>query len=174
MEPMNTILTITHQDFFPDSPRLDTDTFRIREAARAVVVDENGRVALLKVGKHSYHKLPGGGIDEGEDKIEALSREFIEEIGCDANVIAELGAIVELRDKWELKQTSYCYLAKQFGPISEPEFTPEEIADGFSVVWVDSVDIAITLLENDRPTNYEGLFIQKRDLTLLNHALHQL
>ena len=64
MEPMNTILTITHQDFFPDSPRLDTDTFRIREAARAVVVDENGRVALLKVGKHSYHKLPGGGIDE--------------------------------------------------------------------------------------------------------------
>lgn len=174
MEPMNTILTITHQDFFPDSPRLDTDTFRIREAARAVVVDENGRVALLKVGKHSYHKLPDGGIDEGEDKIEALSREFIEEIGCDANVIAELGAIVELRDKWELKQTSYCYLAKQFGPISEPEFTPEEIADGFSVVWVDSVDIAITLLENDRPTNYEGLFIQKRDLTLLNHALHQL
>ena len=174
MEPMNTILTITHQDFFHDSPRLDTDTFRIREAARAVVVDENGRVALLKVGKHSYHKLPGGGIDEGEDKIEALSREFIEEIGCDANVIAELGAIVELRDKWELKQTSYCYLAKQFGPISEPEFTPEEIADGFSVVWVDSVDIAITLLENDRPTNYEGLFIQKRDLTLLNHALHQL
>ena len=174
MEPMNTILTITHQDFFPDSPRLDTDTFRIREAARAVVVDENGRVALLKVGKHSYHKLPGGGIDEGEDKIEALSREFIEEIGCDANVIAELGAIVELRDKWELKQTSYCYLAKQFGPISDPEFTPEEIADGFSVVWVDSVDIAITLLENDRPTNYEGLFIQKRDLTLLNHALHQL
>ncbi len=171
---MNTILTITHQDFFPDSPRLDTDTFRIREAARAVVVDENGRVALLKVGKHSYHKLPGGGIDEGEDKIEALSREFIEEIGCGANVIAELGAIVELRDKWELKQTSYCYLAKQFGPISEPEFTPEEIADGFSVVWVDSVDIAITLLENDRPTNYEGLFIQKRDLTLLNHALHQL
>ena len=171
---MNTILTITHQDFFPDSPRLDTDTFRIREAARAVVVDENGRVALLKVGKHSYHKLPGGGIDEGEDKIEALSREFIEEIGCDANVIAGLGAIVELRDKWELKQTSYCYLAKQFGPISEPEFTPEEIADGFSVVWVDSVDIAITLLENDRPTNYEGLFIQKRDLTLLNHALHQL
>ena len=46
----------------------DESTLKIREASRAILFDENDLIPLLFVSKYNYHKLPGGGIDEGEDK----------------------------------------------------------------------------------------------------------
>ena len=57
--------------------------FRPRTAVRAIVFDKDNKIGLLNVTKHGYYKLPGGGIKEGEDKITALKRECLEEIGCD-------------------------------------------------------------------------------------------
>ena len=79
--------------------------YRVREAGRAVVVDENGMIALLHVTKENYYKLPGGGIEDTEDKMIALKRECKEEIGCDVEVIGEVGTIVEYRKICTLKQT---------------------------------------------------------------------
>ncbi len=167
---MKNILTIHEQDVVPGAPVIDTSSFRKREAARAVVSDGTGKVALLRVGLYNYHKLPGGGIDEGEDVPTALERELLEEIGCKAEVTGEVGQIVEYRNQFELKQTSYCFIATQTGDKSEPDFTEKELREQFSIVWADSIDNAISLLEQDEPTNYEGKFIQKRDLALLRAA----
>jgi 8-oxo-dGTP diphosphatase len=48
--------------------------FKVREAARAIVYDKDGNIAILNVSKQKYHKLPGGGIEEGEDIQSALKR----------------------------------------------------------------------------------------------------
>jgi 8-oxo-dGTP pyrophosphatase MutT (NUDIX family) len=77
--------------------------YRTREAGRAVVFDDEGKVALLSVSKENYYKLPGGGVEEGEDKITALHRECQEEIGCDVEIVNELGFIVEYRKIFTLK-----------------------------------------------------------------------
>ena len=63
----------------------DESTLRIREASRAILFDENDLIPLLFVAKHNYHKLPGGGVDEGEDKdkAQALVRECLEEVGSE-------------------------------------------------------------------------------------------
>jgi 8-oxo-dGTP pyrophosphatase MutT (NUDIX family) len=78
--------------------------------ARAVLLDSNGQVHLLFVSKHGYHKLPGGGLEEGEDAAQALERELMEEVGCKAEVITELGTIEECREYPDggLRQISYC------------------------------------------------------------------
>lgn len=74
---MKNLLTIKEQDIVSNSPVIDTSVFRKRGAARAVLLDDSGQVYLLNVSKHSYHKLPGGGIDDGEDIKQALERELM-------------------------------------------------------------------------------------------------
>lgn len=167
---MKNILIIHEQDIIPEAPVVDTSNFRKREAARAAVSDNAGKIALLRVGLYDYHKLPGGGIDEGEDIPTALERELLEEIGCKAEVTGEVGEIIEYRNQFELEQTSYCFTATQVGEKGKPDFTDKELREQFSIVWADNIDNAITLLEQDEPTNYEGKFIKVRDLALLRAA----
>jgi len=145
----------------------DYETYSTRTAARAIVLDDLNQVALLKVGNHNYYKLPGGGIEEGEDKIAALHREIAEELGCKAEIIDEVGEITQYLDQKKLVQTSYCYLAKQIGERTTPDFTEEEIADGFEIRWAKHINEAITLVENSQPDDYSGQSIVKRDLSLL-------
>jgi len=142
-------------------------TYTTRKAARAIVLDDLNQVALLKVGNHNYYKLPGGGIEEGEDKIEALHRELAEELGCKAEIIDEVGQITQYLDQKKLVQTSYCYLAKQIGERVTPDFTEEELADGFEIHWVKDINEAITFVENSQTDDYSSQSIVKRDLALL-------
>lgn len=142
-----------------------------RKAARALVFDKEGRVALLHATKKNFHKLPGGGVEEGEDVEGALRREVQEEIGCQIENLRELDAIEEYRGKFELHQISYCFLADLAGNKGLPELEEDEIVDGFEPVWM-SLDTAIKTLEAEAPVeNYEGKFIQKRDLLFLNEGL---
>jgi 8-oxo-dGTP diphosphatase len=167
---VKTLLTIHEQDINPDAPQTDQTMFKERLSARAVLLDNAGEVHMLHVSLHNYHKLPGGGIEEGEDIVEALTRELLEEVGCKAEVIAEIGQIVEYRDEFNLKQTSYCFLAKQVGEEGPTDFQGYEIDYGFVGVQLPSLDAAIRQLEQDAPTTYEGKFIQMRDLVFLRAA----
>lgn len=167
---MKNLLTIKEQDIDPDSPAIDSSGFSERKAARAVLLDKEGRVYLLNVGKYSFHKLPGGGIKESEEIIEALERELLEEVGCRAKVIAELGSVVEYKQFAGLIQTSYCYLAQQVGDQVESALEESELADGMSEVKANNIDEAIELILNDTPENKGGLFIKKRDLAFLQAA----
>ncbi len=143
----------------------DKSILKTREASRAILFDENGLTPLLFVAKYNYHKLPGGGIDEGENKAQALVRECFEEVGSEIKVDGEVGKIIELRSKWNLKQISYCYYGKIISK-GEPNFTEKELNQGFKIVWLSLKD-AISKVENDKPENYEGSFIQKRDVEFL-------
>lgn len=167
---MKHLLTITQQDILPDAPKVDTSTFRERAAARAVLLDPDGQVYLLNVSVHGYHKLPGGGIDEGEDIQTAMRRELLEEVGCEAEIIGEIGIIVEFRDHDKLKQTSYCYLARQAGEQRESALEEGELEEGMYEVKAKDIDDAINLLEKDAPDNTEGEFIRRRDLCFLEAA----
>lgn len=167
---MKSPLILHESDILPGTENLDPSDFFERQAARAVVLNELGQVALLKVGDHNHHKLPGGGVEDGEDMRRALERELLEEIGCEAEVVAEVGEVVEYRDQWKMKQISYCYLAKQVGEQQATSFTQEELDDGFEVIWAANIDEAISLLERDDPVNYDGRFIKPRDLAFLMAA----
>jgi 8-oxo-dGTP diphosphatase len=56
---------------------------RIREAVRALVIDELDRILLVRFEFPNATRwaLPGGGINPGESDVVALQRELIEELG---------------------------------------------------------------------------------------------
>ncbi|MEI7025896.1 NUDIX hydrolase [Paenibacillus sp. y28] len=143
--------------------------FRLRRASRAVVFNPDGQVALLYVSGDGYHKLPGGGIEDGEDMYGALHRELLEEAGVQIEVLSELGAIIEYHNEFELLQISYCFTCKVIGAQGEPSFTEEELTDGFQLKWT-VLDEAIRLVETDCPASDSGRFIQARDLAFLKRA----
>jgi 8-oxo-dGTP pyrophosphatase MutT (NUDIX family) len=157
---MKLLKTIKDKDLSKD--------FKTREASRAVLFDDNNLVPLLFVSKYNYHKLPGGGIDKGETKTQALIREIKEEVGSSIEVGPEVGKVIEYRSGFDLKQISYCYLGKILSKGPQ-KLEQDEIDEGFELVWV-PLDEAIKKVESDKPGNYEGGFIQKRDLALLLEA----
>lgn len=145
----------------------ESETYPVREAVRAVVIDNEGKVALLHVSRDKYYKIPGGGIEGTEDKFLALKRECMEEIGSEIDVLGEIGAIVEYRRLFNLKQISYCYFAKLNGDKGTPNFMEDEIEEGFEVMWV-SFEEALKLLSKNGATNVEGSqYIVPRDLTFV-------
>ncbi|MFA7302716.1 MAG: NUDIX domain-containing protein, partial [Candidatus Paceibacterota bacterium] len=115
-------------------------------------------------------KLPGGGIEEGEDHETALRRECEEEIGCDVEVLGEIGMLVEYRKMFTLTQRSYCYLARVKGSKGVPHLEAGEIEDGFKEVWL-TYDDAERAMTESVATNPEGLlYIVPRDTLLLREA----
>lgn len=143
-------------------------SYETRGASRAVLFDNDNLVPLLFVANEHYHKIPGGGIDDGEDQKQALIREVLEETGSAIEITGEVGKIVEFRSGFNLLQTSYCYLGKVTSK-GQLEFTEDEVSHGFQLVWL-PLDEAINIIANDTPTDYEGSFIQKRDLRFLQKA----
>jgi len=143
--------------------------YSIRTAARAIVFDADGRIALLHVRHLAYHKLPGGGIEPGEDIATALVRECLEEIGCAIYVGESLGEVHEYRAQYQQHQISYCFTARVQGEKGESSFTAEELAGGFAVEWY-FPDEALMILESQSPENYTGQFITLRDAAIVRAA----
>lgn len=146
----------------------DRDSYYFRRAVRAVLSDKNGQIALMYAKQRDYYKLPGGGVDEGEDLEAALSRELLEETGSRATITEELGEVVEWRDFDQMNQVSFAYKAILVGEPDKPDFTQSEIDEGFEVRWVVNLDEATKLVEaTTAHDDMEVTFMSKRDAAIL-------
>ncbi|MGW2777299.1 NUDIX hydrolase [Streptomyces olivaceoviridis] len=71
---------------------MTTPTPPLREAARAVVLDADNRVLLLRYDENGgFWATPGGSLEDGEDHATATLRELSEELGIGEKTV-ELGA----------------------------------------------------------------------------------
>lgn len=165
---MNLLATIRDKDFGLDNPA--PQSYEERTAARAVVFDSDMNIALLHSLVKQYHKLPGGGVNAGEEIVKAMQREAVEEIGCHIEPQAELGTIEEFRNVSPLHQISHCYIARCIGEKGEPHLEEGEIAEGFVTEWM-PLEKAIETLEGELGVeHYEAKFMTTRDLTFLKEA----
>jgi len=78
---------------------MTTSTPPLREAARAVLLDADDRVLLLRYDENGeFWATPGGSLENGEDHATATVRELGEELGIDDKAI-ELGPQLAERSK---------------------------------------------------------------------------
>ncbi len=144
--------------------------YELRKSARAILRKKDGNINLQHIKRDSFHKLPGGGLETGESIEEALRRELIEEAGCDCKIGELIGVVIEYRNKYNLIQISYAYIADVVGEIGEPQFEQAEIDEQLTNLWV-SPEEALTKMKSDTPEKYEGHFILQREISFLEEYL---
>jgi ADP-ribose pyrophosphatase YjhB (NUDIX family) len=148
----------------------EVKNFIVRAAVRAVIMNEEGKIALINVVNEGYYKLPGGGIEEGEDKSMALQRECREETGSEVEVVGEIGIIIEYRKISNLKHTSYCYLTKTKGDKSQLNLTDEEKERGSELEWMSPSESLKAMRESNPAAFVCSAYIAPRDLAFLEEA----
>ena len=165
---MKILATIKSVDVNPNAKGTDYATFTRRNAARVVLLDDK-KVALIHVSAHNYYMLPGGGIDD--DDIETgLRREVKEEIGCEIEILDEVGSTDLYFDRWTILQTDYCYIAKAVSSGLELARTDFEESEGHKIVWANDINQAIELVKKADPKEDDGKIVRARDLLLLETA----
>ena len=117
---MELLLEIRESDVGLKGTESFTVPYTLRKAARAIIFNTKRDIAFMHVVKEHYHKLPGGGVEEGEDIHIALKREALEEAGSQIEIGKGLGVIIEYRNQIKLLQISYCFVANVVGDIQAP------------------------------------------------------
>lgn len=116
-------------------------TPRLRRAARAIVLDEDERILLVRFrdDERAVWLTTGGGVEDGETDEDALRRELLEEAGLEA---FELGPLVWTRTvrtpldggRWD-GQAERFYLVRVAAFEPMPRLTWEELeAEGMTAI----------------------------------------
>ncbi|KKU90805.1 MAG: MutT/nudix family phosphohydrolase [Candidatus Jorgensenbacteria bacterium GW2011_GWA1_48_11] len=98
-----------------------------------MIIDNNKIILIKRVRSNgTYWVFPGGGVEKGEDKIQALKRECKEELGIDVKV-DDLFFNKKVEES-DIIQDQYWYLCRQIGGRlgtgEGPEFQKDKGYDG--------------------------------------------
>ena len=82
----------------------------IRVSLKAVILDSNGRILVVKESGRDWWDIPGGGIEHGETIKEALARELHEEVSLEGDfeykvLLAEDPHYLESHDLYQMRIT---------------------------------------------------------------------
>ena len=148
--------------------------FRRRKAVRGVIMDNEGKVAIIHAKNNNYYELPGGGVEEGESLEQGLMRECLEEAGCRIEIVRELGKTIEMRKRANLVNESFGYLVKVDGEKGHPKLTPDEIGEGMEVLWLFPDEAQESLEKSDTSKDLYDRYVMERDKCFLKEALFKL
>lgn len=144
--------------------------YELRKSARAILINDRGEMATQYLNTYAYHKLPGGGVERGENIEQALRREVLEEVGCDCKISQELGIVIEYRNKYKLLHISYGFVAMVVGEIGLSKLEEGEIEEKQETLWL-SPKTVLEKMKFDIPGKFEGHFILARETAFLEEYL---
>ena len=140
---MNYFLSIKDSDVF-ENTIAEPEVYKVRPTAKGVVIDGEGKIALLSNGEHSL--FPGGGVEDGESFEVAFVRECMEEIGCEINIISHIGDVLQLRAKSITKYDVHFFVGKVIGEKGLPT-TTQEVELACTISWLAPGEILKVLEE---------------------------
>ena len=115
----------------------------VRNSARSIII-KNGKLAMIHSLKYDHYKFPGGGIDKGEDPVEAMMRETREEAGLIVirDSIKEYGYVHRIQKSHLEPDTTFIQDNFYYLCDVEEERVPQELDDYeseelFQLEWVE-------------------------------------
>lgn len=121
-----------------------------RPSARSIII-RSGRIAMVHSLKYDYYKFPGGGIDNGETKEQALIRETLEESGLRVipESIREYGYVhrIQKGEKEDIfVQDNYYFLCDADDEIGSQDLDDYESDERFTLEFVEPEKVITTNL----------------------------
>ena len=142
-----------------------TRTF-VRNSARSIIV-RNGKVAMVHSLKYDYYKFPGGGIEAGENPVEAMIRETREEAGLTVipGSVKEFGLVHRVQksdsDPAEcFMQDNYYYLCDALDETVSQDLDSYESSEGYRLEFMDPQAV-IRKNRNVKNSPYNGLMFER-------------
>lgn len=143
-----------------------------RRAARAILIDDRGRLVLIKrtkPGQAPYWTAPGGGVEDDDASVEAaLSRELAEELGAKATDASQVFLFSSPSDAGVAVQHFFVarLVSLDESDRSGPEFN-DPSRGGYDLDRIDllgdefmSVDLKPTALKEFILANREALLVE--------------
>ena len=146
----------------------------VRNSARSIII-QGKKVAMIYSAKYNYYKFPGGGIEDGENPVDAMIRETREESGLVVlpDTVKEYGYVhrIQRSDQDETEcfiQDNYYYLCKAADEIVSQELDDYEAKETYTLEYVEP-DAAIRKNRHvvDSPYNQMMFEREARVLELL-------
>lgn len=139
-----------------DSGNYDENIEVVRRPSARGIIIKNGKVAMIHSEMYDYYKFPGGGIESGEEPIEAMIREVKEESGLTVipESIRELGNVHRRSRTAQgglFVQDNFYFVCSCKENIGETNLDDYESEEGFTLEFV-KPEFAI---EKNRNGNYD-------------------
>lgn len=158
--------------YHPEIKTLEDKSVFTRLATRSIAIQEDF-ILLMYTARYDDYSLPGGGLDIGEEIVEGMMRELIEETGAKSiRNIKPFGIYEEYRPWYKpdydvQHMISYCYTCEIDRELGFSNLEHYEITNGMKAVWV---NIHEAIAHNKRTmatSNKKGMSIE-RETFLLN------
>lgn len=174
------IVKITDKDFGIEE-KINNDTPIVRMGSRGIIVNDEGKIAVIYKKNKNEYKLPGGGIEDEENVKEAFKRECEEEIASQVEIINFLGTAEEYKSQENFKQLSFVFLGKKVMELNNTNFTEQEKNEGTSYLWLDKLDALEKMkysLKNLKSSEYDNVyrtrFMVLRDIKILEYYINKI
>ena len=168
---MKQLFTIDLKDYNPNSKKF------YRPSVRGIIINNDGKVAMIYSQKSHFYKFPGGGIEGNETHLETLAREIKEETGMSLipESVKVFGEVLKIQNGDESGeniihiQQNYYYTCKVEDEIGEQNLEDGEKALDFVLKFV-SIEEAIatnSVFESDNAFEKQIVERDKRILEML-------
>ena len=138
----------------------------VRNSARSIII-RNRKVAMVHSLKYDYYKFPGGGIEAGENPVEAMIRETREEAGLTVipDSVKEYGLVHRIQksdsDPAEcFVQDNYYYLCDALDETVSQNLDSYESGEGYRLEFMDPQAV-IRKNRNVKNSPYNGLMFER-------------
>lgn len=145
-----------------------------RQIVRAVVFDDDKNFYFVRAnrdddfGVSTLIETSGGGVEEGEDLLEAIHRELKEELGIESEIICKIGVVSDYYNLIHRHNINNYFLCRAVS-FGDKHLTPEEIKDFHLSTLKMTYDEAVSEYEKRRESRL-GRLVCNRELPVLKRA----